>query len=359
MTVYTSNLGNAGERLSDGTTELEVEGVRVVYFHSMWHYHHAAVTPDLIGHCRRELAEFDVINIYGYREFMTLIVATLARKRGIPYVLQPQGNLPRYSRSQTLKFLYDRLFGQRLLQGTERIIAQSLLEAGQFPRFGIPPEKTAVVPNGVDLTEFQRNGGVRGEFRRRYSIAATEPVVLFLGRLARIKTIDLLLEAFSLLSQDARLVLVGPTVEPDYAIELKWLSRRLGIAANTLFTGPLDGQDKLAAYCDADVFVLPSAMETYGLAAAEAIACGTPVIVTEGCGLAPLVNGRVGLVAKHDVTSLQQALDRLLSDEGLHQTFAAQCRQVAEEKLGWEAPVNKMEAILQEVVMGTERQRSR
>jgi len=97
--------------------------------------------------------------------------------------------------------------------------------------------------------------------------------------------------------------------------------------------------------------VLPSLAGTYGLSAAEAIACGTPMIVTEGCGLAPVIDGRVGLVAKHDVASLSQALDQLLSDEGLRQTFAAQCRPVAEQELGWEAAVDKLEAMLREVAM--------
>jgi len=74
----------------------------------------------------------------------------------------------------------------------------------------------------------------------------------------------------------------------------------LGIRANVLFTGPLYDDAKWAAYRDADVFVLPSQNEKFGNSAGEAMACGTPVIVSDQCGLAPIVNGRTALTVIAD-----------------------------------------------------------
>ena len=80
-----------------------------------------------------------------------------------------------------------------------------------------------------------------------------------------------------------------------------------------LFVGPLYDEEKWQAYRDADVFVLPSQNENFGNTAAESAVCGTPVIVTDRCGIAPLVR-RAGLVIRHDAVELEQALRAILED---------------------------------------------
>jgi glycosyltransferase involved in cell wall biosynthesis len=108
-----------------------------------------------------------------------------------------------------------------------------------------------------------------------------------------------------------------------------------------LFLGPLYGDAKWAALQDADVFVLPSQNENFGNAAAEAIAVGTPVIVTDRCGIAPWVHDQAGLVVPYDREALTEALWRLLTDEALHRRMRQGCRKVA-EALSWDEPVAQM-----------------
>jgi len=107
---------------------------------------------------------------------------------------------------------------------------------------------------------------------------------------------------------------------------------------------PLFGQDKWAAYRDADVFVLPSQNENFGNSAAEAVAAGTPVIVTEQCGIAPLLANEAGLVVKHEVQDLAKVLTRFLTDDKLRGHLRAGCAKVTKE-LGWESPVREMESL--------------
>ena len=121
-------------------------------------------------------------------------------------------------------------------------------------------------------------------------------------------------------------------------------AKQLGVSQDVRFSGPLFGQDKWMAYRDADVFVLPSQNENFGNTAAEAVAAGTPVIVTEQCGIAPLLASQAGLVVKHGVHELAEALSHILTDDKLHRHLQSGCAKVASD-LGWGGPIREMESL--------------
>jgi glycosyltransferase involved in cell wall biosynthesis len=108
---------------------------------------------------------------------------------------------------------------------------------------------------------------------------------------------------------------------------------------------------------DADIFVLPSQNENFGNAAAEAIACGTPVVVTDRCGIAPVVEGRAGLVISHECEALVRALDQL-SDPGLRTRMKLGCEEVA-RGLGWDQPLAETEALYAQLLSNLSAARSR
>ncbi len=164
-----------------------------------------------------------------------------------------------------------------------------------------------------------------------------------------------MLEAFALWRRetlhaaDSVLVLAGPEERDGYLTRLKSLAVASDIADNVLFTGPLFDDAKWAAYRDADVFVLPSQNENFGNSAAEAMACGTPVIVTDQCGIAPVVEGRAGLVVPHDSRAIANALKLLLDGGSLADQFRDACPGVV-RGLSWEQPLSQMEAIYRDVI---------
>ena len=110
------------------------------------------------------------------------------------------------------------------------------------------------------------------------------------------------------------------------------------------FTGAIFGEAKWAAYREADVFVLPSQNENFGNTAAESVAAGTPVVVTEQCGIAPLLRNVAGLVVPHDTAALARAIREVLGDPALHARLVDGCATVT-ARLGWEEPVREMEAL--------------
>src|ERR1700688_4524405 len=144
------------------------------------------------------------------------------------------------------------------------------------------------------------------------------------------------------------LVFAGPD-DNSMQQRLAASASRLGIAARVKFSGPLYGDDKWAAYRDADVFVLPSQNENFGNTAAEAVACGTPVLVTDQCGIAPLVDQRAGLVVPHDCVALQAGLARILDDPAVAARLRAGCKGVA-DSLSWEEPLAQMETLYRELI---------
>ena len=291
ITVYTSNLARPGQKMSRRTLTKQVGRARVIYFNSLLSYHWDAVTPDTIALCRRELRDFDVIHMYGYRDFLSTVVGGYARRWNVPYVLEPMGMFVPIVRSLAKKNVYDRLFGRKLAGGAARVIATSQAEQESLLNAGIPSEKIVVRRNGLDLAEFT-DRPARGLFRQQMGLAPSDRLVLYLGRISRKKGIDLLIKAFS--DRDvprSRLAVVGPDDGDGYLEKLRGQVEALGLTGRVSFSPPVFGSDKLAALADADVFVLPSQNENFGNAVAEAVACTTPVIVTDRCGVAPFVMG--------------------------------------------------------------------
>ena len=203
-----------------------------------------------------------------------------------------------------------------------------------------------------DLSEFD-NLPERGEFRTKYGLDANQKIILFLGRIHRIKGLDLLIKVFSDLAKfldDVKLVIAGP--DDGYLTSLKKLVADSEISEKVLFTGPLYGQEKLKAYVDADVYILPSFYETFPMTLLEAMACGTPVIVTDRCGIADVINGQAGLVVPYDKDQLRDALLHMLSDDQMRLRFGEKGKLLVREKFNWEKIAEQVEGVYRGVQHG-------
>jgi glycosyltransferase involved in cell wall biosynthesis len=144
-------------------------------------------------------------------------------------------------------------------------------------------------------------------------------------------------------------VFAGPD-EGGMKSQLAQMAAQLGVNSQVQFTGAIFGDEKWAAYRDADVFVLPSQNENFGNTAAESVAAGTPVVVTEQCGIAPLLADVAGRVVPHEAGALAQAISALINDPGLRARFTAGCKTVT-ARLGWDEPVREMETLYNELAI--------
>jgi len=324
--------------------------VQAIYLPSWFRYRALSWNPAAKRFARARLRNFDVVHIFGLYDFLGPAIAEACRRRKLPYVVEPIGMFLPIVRSLWLKRIYHSLLGGRMLRGARGLVATSEQEVEELASASVPREKILLRRNGVEVPAALPE---RGKFRTLHGLSPDAKVVLFLGRLSAKKSPNLLLEAFARLpaplpGNNPQLVFAGPD-ESGMEARLSQMAQWLGISTRVLFCGPLFDAAKWEAYADADVFVLPSQNENFGNTAAEAAAVGTPVVVTEGCGIAPLLAGVAALVVPHDVSALSRALERVLTEPDLHAQLSAGCKQVT-SRLGWEEPAQEMESLYRKLV---------
>jgi glycosyltransferase involved in cell wall biosynthesis len=324
--------------------------VQAIYLPSWFHYRALSWNPAAKRFARARIKNFDVVHIFGLYDFLGPAIAEVCRQKQVPYVVEPIGMFLPIVRSLWLKRIYHSVFGRKMIRQASLLIATSEQEVEELASADVPREKIFLRRNGVEVPAALPE---RGKFRAAHDISPYAKVVLFLGRLSAKKSPELLLEAFAklpapLLSNNTLLVFAGPDESPMKA-RLSQMADQLGIATRVLFCGPLFGTAKWEAYRDADLFVLPSQNENFGNTAAEATAASTPVVITENCGIAPLLAGVAGLVAPHNAEAISRAIARVLTEPELHAQLSAGCKEAA-SRLGWEEPAQEMEASYRQLV---------
>lgn len=217
----------------------------------------------------------------------------------------------------------------RVVRLADRIVAATEIERSQLIEYyDADPTKVVIVPPGVDLDVFSPEG--RDAARRRFGFG-DHPTAVFVGRLQPLKGAHVALGAMARLKRmvpDARLVVAGgdsPRGRRGELLRLTLAARRLGIVRRIRFMEPLPHEELAELYRAADVVVIPSASESFGLVALEAAACGTPVVATAVGGLRKLVHdGHTGyLVFRRDAPSFAAALSRVLADREARERMGA------------------------------------
>lgn len=355
VTVLTADMGD-----SDGETQLSElkdwtrsqsawgweardNGVETIYLPTSQNYRATTINPRMLRFFAGRLREFDLVHIYGLYDLIGSAAGWYCRRYGVPYVIEPLGMFGPKIRSRQKKRIYRTLIGNALFKGADAIIANSETEREELIGGGISPDKVVLRRNGIDRHEFEALPK-RGAFRAHLELPDSSRLIVFLGRLSFIKGLDHLVKAFARLETQAQLVIAGPDDHDGCAHTVRALIAEFDLGERVTLTGPLYGQDKLQALVDADVFVLPSRYESFGNAAAEAVACGTPVLVTDRCGIAPLVDGKAGLAVAYDVSALHKGMKRLLDDAPLLDQLRSGCEAVA-KNLSWDGPVSEMEIL--------------
>jgi glycosyltransferase involved in cell wall biosynthesis len=332
--------------------KLEESGIESIYLPSLLRYRAVSWNPGISRFCRARLWNFDVVHIFGLYDLLGPGVGAACRRSGTPYVVEPIGMFVPIVRNFLLKRMYHLALGQRMLRGARTIIATSPQEVAELASSGLPPEKIVIRRNGVEIPETLPE---RGKFRAALGIPENTKLILYLGRLSEKKSPDVLLQAFASICKAAsgaelRLVFAGPD-EGGIKKKLQQMAGALGVTSWVQIRDAAYGEEKWNAYRDADVFILPSQNENFGNTAGEAVAAGTPVVVTDKCGVAPLLADVAGLVVPHDATAIAQALTRVLFEPGLHARLTAGCKIVA-ARLDWDEPAQEMENLYGQLVSG-------
>ena len=293
VTVFTSDWGRK-EAKFEGEELLSIEESKCKLDTLGFLY-----TPGMRKRLEAYPGSFDIMDFNNFRTYQNVVASKFAVTKRIPYVVRARGSMPRLGKAY-FKWMFDNIYGNKILNNSSKVIALTRVESEQYRDFGVQPQNIAMIPNGVDLSSFD-NLPAKGRFRSIYGIKE-RTIILYSGRIHKIKGLDTLIKSFALLrdgnrSLDTRLVLAGP--DGGYLSEAVSLTKRLRIESDVLFCGPLNGEDKLAALVDANVVVLPSYYETFPNAILEAYACSRPVVASRVLAMDDLVlHGETGLLVE-------------------------------------------------------------
>jgi len=282
-----------------------------------------------------------ILHMHGLWRMPNVYPGLIAARTGAPLLLSPRGMLggPALEFSARQKRIFWHIWQKRALLALKcvHVTAQSELE--DVRAFGLTAP-VAIIPNGIDVPE-QPLMVTRRETSLRQ--------VLHLGRIHPKKGIDQLLRAWALIDDTQanwELRIIGPS-ERGYAEKLQALAKQLDIK-NVRFEGPIYGDEKMRAYADADLFILPTLHENFGMVIAEALAQGTPVISTKGAPWEGLVSERCGWWVEHGPDALAAAIKEAMALSSAERSrMGARGRDWMRRDFSWGAIAQKMGGVYQ------------
>jgi D-inositol-3-phosphate glycosyltransferase len=275
------------------------------------------------------------------------VASLLAPRWGIPHVamfhtLGEVKNRAHFSEHETEQRIATE---RRIAHSADRVVCFGEHEKHVLTSFyNTPPERIAIIPCGVDLRRFRP---LDQQATRRTLGLGPEPLVLYVGRLEPLKGIDILIDAMAQLERkDAQLLIVGgdEQAEPEVA-RLKAAAIEAGVEHRIHFTGSVDQAELPYYYNAADVCVMPSYYESFGLVAVEAMACGTPVIASRVGGLATTVeDGETGyLIPWRCPEPFAERIDLILGNDELRRNLGKAARQ-AMQRFSWDRVTRELTA---------------
>lgn len=247
----------------------------------------------------RELKSADLVHIIGHWNILNIIIAIILFAQKKPYIVTPAGALKIFGRSVFLKKIYNILFGYFIIRNASGFIAVTDKEIGDFKAYKIHKSKITVIPNGIDIRDFQPHR--INKTILKFAIP-NKHLILFMGRLSFIKGPDILLRAFILICNKLKkyhLVFVG--IDEGMLPILKKITIDNALGGRVHFLGHIFGQDKVNIYYASDILVVPSRAEAMSIVALEAGASGVPALLTDQCGFKS-----IKLIDSHLETSCQE-----------------------------------------------------
>jgi len=306
-----------------------------------------------VSELRGRIPGADLVHVHGIYQFHTAAACLLAHRHSIPYVVQIHGALTPYHRSKKRwkKRPYEVLIERRSLKRAGAIIVMTQAEKESFAAW-LPSAHTVVVPPAIDSSLFRQSDVRTGVLDTLPAGLGRRTLITFLGRLTEKKGLDVLLDAFHRLSgshPDVQLVVAGPDDE-GIGDGLTREAARLGIADRVSLTGLVTGDAKRELLSASRVVALPSEDESFGVAIAEALAVGTPVVVTREVALADdILREGAGEVVPRDGAAFATAMARLLADDTAWSEIGARGRRFAEQSFSGEAVMTRLEDVYRDV----------
>lgn len=354
VTILTTNSnGDRGQPPLDVPLNqpVEEEGYQVRYFPCS-PFRRYKFSLDLLNWLKQHASEFDVAHIHALYSPVSTASATICRSQKLPYILRPLGTLDPadLQKKKQIKKIYTTLLERPNIAGSAAIHFTSQEEANISERFRVKTTDL-VIPLGVTLPEIQEDPE---QLLATSGINLQHPIVLFMSRIEPKKGLNILIPALEKVLEkqiNFQFILAGSNPQdPEYEAKIKQQIQQSPIAEKTIITGFVTGKVKTALLKVADLFVLPSYYENFGIAVAEAMATGTPVVISKGIYIwEDVEQAQAGWVGNNDIDDMANLIETALQNQPERQRRGLNAQNYALQYYSWDAIAQQMIQAYQQV----------
>ena len=290
---------------------------------------------ELLRWLSKNAQHYDLAHIHALFSPVSSCSAAIARSRKLPYILRPLGTLDPadLQKKRLLKLLYAAALERPNLAGSAAVHFTSDQEAKTSERFNTLT-RDLVIPLGVSLPPSEPCS-----IREKFGIPNDRPILLFMSRIDPKKGLELLIPALEKLDRDFHFILAGGNPQdPSYEEKICDRIRTSSLAPRTSIVGFVTGGEKTALLEAADLFVLPSYYENFGIAVAEAMSVGTPVVISDQVHIwREIERSQSGWICTCDVENLTQVLNDVISDRAEQLRRGKNAQIHAQRNYSWNA----------------------
>jgi glycosyltransferase involved in cell wall biosynthesis len=300
----------------------------------------------------QNIANYDLLHIHAIFSYASTIAMAIARYKKMPYIVRPVGLLCTWSLQQSTlkKQIYLSLIERQNLNGSSALHFTSSLEEQETGCLQLKASQKYVVPEGLNCPPLLTNA--RQRLRQSLNLPEDEPILLFLSRLHPKKGLDYLIAALSQLSQHRFTLVLAGRGDIAYEQELGKLVEQLGLTSRVRFAGFVAGEMKDLMFQGADLFVLTSHSESFGIAVIEALAAGLPVLTTPGVAMADQVQiHHLGWVVPLEVEAIALALHQFLLNSQTGNEMRLRAREFILKNYSWDKIAADLSQIYSTVLM--------
>lgn len=356
VTIITTNSnGDFGQAPLDVPLEQPIsqDGYEIIYFPCS-PFRRYKFSWGLLRWLYSHAGNYDIAHIHALFSPVSTTTARICRNRQLPYILRPLGTLDPadLQKKRQLKQIYGNLWEKGNLAAAAAVHFTSFQEAKISHRYGVKTNDI-VIPLGVDILD---SFPVKGKAREKLGIPADLPLLLFMSRIDPKKGFDLLIPALEkLLAMGLKFhfILAGSNPQdPIYERQIIEQIKSSPLGENTTVAGFVKGDLQLELLTDADLFVLPSYYENFGIAVAEAMAMGLAVVISDQVHICDNVEKyQAGWITSPNIEDLTSQLKLALESPQERKTRGDNARQLVKQEYSWDVIAQQMLTAYQQLII--------
>ena len=298
----------------------------------------------------QHIAEYDLVHVHAIFSYASTMAMAIARIRKVPYINMPHGLLCEWSLQQSKfrKQIYLNLIERSNLLHCQSLHFTAQQEQAEFNQLGLNIP-SFILPHGVQVPVLIPDA--QSQLCTILQISDRFPILLFMSRIHPKKGLEYLISALGKLQEYNFFLIIAGNGEADYVRQLQDLLVTQGICDRTHLVGFVKGETKNIYLQGADLFTLTSHSENFCIAAIESLAAGTPVLITDGVAIAPMVQAQnIGYVTKLEINAIVTTLENFFQNFDKNPFSRQRSRQIIAENYSWQSISAQLATIYQTIV---------